>query len=63
MPRQDIRIFTVLKDGRVANFPADKLKKLNIEALKDSEYTFELKFAPNIPTTGDKLAESTNITR
>lgn len=63
VPRQDIRIFTVLKDGRVANFPADKLKKLNIEALKESEYTFELILAPSIPTTGDKLAESTNITR
>lgn len=63
VPRQDIRIFAILKDGRVANYPADKLKNLNIEALKGSEYTFELMLSPNIPTTGDKLAESTNITR
>lgn len=63
VPRQDIRIFAILKDGRVANFPADKLKNLNIEALKGSEYTFELEIKPNAPTTGDKLAQLANITR
>lgn len=61
--RDDIRIFAILSNGKVANVDPKVIKGLNITALKDKEFTFEFISEEKAPTTGDELATLTNITR
>ncbi len=61
--RDDIRIFAILNNGKVANVDPKVIKGLNIIALKDKEFTFEFISEAKKPTTGEELATLTNITR
>ncbi len=63
LDRKDIRIFTILKDGRVANLPIESLQNLTIASLKDKKHTFELIAEPKAPATRKELASLTKITQ
>jgi hypothetical protein len=61
LPGKDVKIFTMLKDGTVAVFPQNEIEKLNLQNLKDGQYTFELEIVKGVPQTKQQLAQKTGI--
>lgn len=61
LPRKDLKIFTMLKDGSVAIFTPADLAKLDLNNLKGKNYTFELEIVNGAPQNKQQLAQKTGI--
>ena len=61
LPRKDLKIFTMLKDGRIAIFPPKEIEKLDMQSIKNKQYTFELEVVEGAPQNKLQLAQKTGI--
>lgn len=61
LPRKDVKIFSMLQDGRVAVMLPGDLEKLNLETLRGGKHTFELVIGDIKPETKEQLASIAGI--
>jgi hypothetical protein len=61
LPRKDIKIFCMLKDGRVAVLMPDELEKVDLKSLRNKKHTFELVVGDIKPETKEQLASVAGI--
>ncbi len=61
LPRSDYKIFAVAADGRVAILTDEDKAKINLESLRDKEYTFELELQDYAPESKRELADATGL--